>query len=284
MLKLRLTTFSLALGLLTACGGAGSTASTAEDDLVGEAAAHLVTADIVEIGEAESDEPAAAGADDAELDGLAEESADDLTTEPEAPVACDFGAARSRVRQSFDADQDGRLDPAERATLIADLADVAKGRRLGGLARRARHHHFARIRWAFDADGNRVLDEAERAELVVAMESRCELHQARMLERYDSNGDGVLDDAERLAGREARRLERKAKAEAFVARHDTDGDGQLSREERKAGRREELGAKRDALRARFDADGNGQLDEAEKAELKAAVRDRVANGRAMSEG
>lgn len=284
MLKLRLTTYALVLGMFSACGGAGSTASTTEDDLVGEAASYLVTADIVEAGEAESDEPAAAGADDADLDGLAEESADDMTTEPEAPVACDFGAARSRVRQAFDADGDGRLAPAERAALIADLADVREGRRLGGLARRARAHHFARIRWAFDADNNRVLDEAERAELVVAMESRCELHQARMLERYDSNGDGVLDEAERLAGREARRAERKARAEAFVARHDTDGDGQLSREERKAGRREELGAKRDALRARFDADGNGQLDEAEKAALKAAVRDRVAHGRDMSEG
>lgn len=281
------TTLSLtfALSLFSACGGA-SNDDQVEQDVVGEGAAYLVTADIEETGDEANDETAAAGADDADLDGLADESADDLGAEPvtEGAETCDFGAAKRRVRAAFDADGDGRLSPEERATLIAELDDVAKARKIGVLARKKRHHNHARARWAFDVNGDRVLDEAERAELVTAMESRCALRRARALERFDANGDGTLDDAERTAAREARRAAAKERHEAFVARHDADGDGQLSREERKAGRRADLAAKRDAVRARFDVDGDGTLSSSELEALKAAVRDRIANGTRMSDG
>jgi len=263
---------SCALGAFAACGGATSPADE-ESDVIGEGAAYLASTETEEAGEDVADENAVAGAEDSEVDAVAEESSEDMGGDStiEGPEGCDFGGARGRIKAAFDANGDGRLDATERATLIAEVQDSGRANRIRVLVRHHRHHAFARLRWAFDVDGSGSLDAAERADLVAAMEARCEIKKARI----DTNSDGQIDAAERLAAHEARRTAARARWEAFLAEHDTDGDGQLSREERHAGRREDLGEKRDRVKDRFDANDDGHLDDAEKDALKAAIRDRI---------
>jgi hypothetical protein len=90
-----------------------------------------------------------------------------------APAGAD--PARPRLRDRFDLNHDGRLDPAERAAMRAFI--------------------YARLLRRFDLDGDGRLSPGEVPPRIAAR-----------LRRFDRNGDGWVDPAEILLGpRRARR-------------------------------------------------------------------------------
>jgi len=100
---------------------------------------------------------------------------------------------RQAIMERFDADGNGRLDPAER-----QAAREAMGKR----------RHRARLQ-QFDTDGDGTLNDAERAAAAAHMRERVSANP-RAMERLDTDGDGVLSDAEWEVGR-ARFMERMEK-------------------------------------------------------------------------
>ncbi|MBI4818453.1 MAG: hypothetical protein HY791_19460 [Deltaproteobacteria bacterium] len=288
--SIKISTFkSIALsavfGLGVACGGTATENLDDDTVAVGEAEAYLTVSE---------EDPAVAeeaigGMDDSTIEGAVDE---EVSTEPSAddavePASCELGGRRARILAQYDVNQDGKLDRAERQTLRADLEASGEDHpRIKALVKHFRRAVIKRVHWAFDINGDHVLDDAERQELLDALQSRCEVRKARLLERFDANGDGQLDQAERQAVKEARKARLLAKRQEVLAEFDANGDGKLDLQERRAWRQSVIEAwktKRQQIKAEFDANGDGTLDETERAALKAAIRERVANGRGAQE-
>lgn len=255
---------------LTACQGALS-----QDELAtGEAAAALTASDegeqlTQEAVAVEAPAEVAQGADDA------------VALDEEAPPAfCDFEGRRQQVLATYDADHDGRLGAAERQTLRSELT---QGERL--LARFAVRHRaraLPRLHWVFDADGDHQLSPDERTAMIDALQARCERLRDRALATADANHDGRLDESERAQLSAALHAKAATVRQALLARFDANGDGRLDDAERQQLRNDLLArwqARKAQLVARYDTNGDGQLSPQEAAPLKAAIAQRIAEGR-----
>lgn len=273
----------LAASLALAAGVGCSQLPTDTELLEATGAAALVASE----DEGDVAEASAAGLTDGELSAAADESATsdvdrDPVTESASFDACDFSARRERIRRAYDANGDGRLDPAELAALREDLSERVESRlglRFGRLLPFVRHMAFRRVKWAFDVNGDGRLDREERMALVLALEHRCQVIRQRILAEFDANGDGRLGLEELAAARAAFRERLAARRAEVLARYDVNGNGVLDPDEREALRQDlvaRLQARREAILAEFDANGNGVLDPDEIAALKQAIRERVA--------
>lgn len=135
---------------------------------------------------------------------------------------------RQRMLERFDANHDGKLDAAERATARAEWAkrggpkgereyaeyrefrEFRQFRHWKKMAKKKQHHRHERMRSAmlqrFDHDGDHRLNDAERAEARAAGKQGRERFQAtrqEALERFDANHDGKLDPTERQGMQQA---------------------------------------------------------------------------------
>jgi hypothetical protein len=134
---------------------------------------------------------------------------------------------REGILKQYDADGDGKLNPAERSAAREAMQKLRKGPGPGerpGFRPQAkggpRDPAFQRgyLMGKFDANGDGKLDETERAAAKAAMEQRMRAGAERQLERLktvDTDGDGKISDAEWAAAREkmqAWRQERGPKA------------------------------------------------------------------------
>lgn len=119
---------------------------------------------------------------------------------------------RAATLKQFDADGDGKLNPAERAAAREAMQKMRKGpgerpgfrpHTKGG----PRDPAFQRgyLLGKFDKDGDGKLDETERAAAKAEMDQRMRTMAERRLERLksvDTDGDGKISDAEWAAARE----------------------------------------------------------------------------------
>ncbi len=214
------------------------------------------------------------GAPDDDLEGAAEEDADEsLVDEVSLHGDCSLAGFRQRVLEKYDIDGDGQLSRAEKAALVEDMGPLPRLR-----LRWARHHRHLRLRWIYDADESRRLSEEERQQLREDLQVRCENRKAQLLTKFDSDEDGILSEAELQAARAALIERRQARRQEILAQYDADGDGQLGPEERQqlvADTKARRELRRQELREEFDTDGSGNLDEAERTALRQALRSRV---------
>lgn len=134
------------------------------------------------------------------------------TAQDKKPVDQSRAQQREATLKKFDADGDGKLNPAERAAAREAMQKLRKGpgerpgfkpQAKGG----PRDPAFQRgyLMGKFDANGDGKLDETERAAAKAAMEQRLRTGAERQLERLksvDTDGDGKISDAEWAAGRE----------------------------------------------------------------------------------
>jgi Ca2+-binding EF-hand superfamily protein len=194
---------------------------------------------------------------------------------------------RAKVKEKYDANDDGKLGPRERAKAHQDLNAKVKERREAAKAR-------------FDKDGDGKLSSEERKNAAAALKK---FHHkkyfqawkkkhpklwAKALKKYDADGDGKLNESERKAFREACQDRREAIKDKF----DKDGDGKLNSEERVALRKAlarhrhkkhfllwkknhpKLWAK---VLKKYDTDGDGKLAEGERKALVEAIKERREN-------
>ena len=134
---------------------------------------------------------------------------------------------REATLKNFDADGDGKLNPAERAAAREAMQKIRNGPGPGerpGFKTQTKggpsFPPFQRgyLMGRFDANSDGKLDETERAAAKAAMEQRRHAGAERQLERLksvDTDGDGKISDAEWAAAREkmqAWRQERGPKA------------------------------------------------------------------------
>lgn len=241
--------------------------------------------DVLQSAEALSTESTASDpVEDAVLtEGDVDEASSEAAEQDDAPAPLDVGCGlrrsfRDRVKDSFDKNNDGKLDASERADLKDALGNHPRMKlELAKIGIKARHAVFTRLTWAYDVDGNGSLDTSERAALASAVEHRCEERRERVLASFDADNDGKLDDGELRAALLARVQSRVAKIRAIAGKLDTNGDGKLDEGERAAVRadlRARYLARRAEVKAKFDVNGDGKLDDAEIAALKAAIRAR----------
>jgi len=163
----------------------------------------------------------------------------------------------------------------------------------------------------FDKNGDGRIDDDERIDAREAMRAGQNDRKmaggspqlrARMLERFDKNQDGRLDDTERAEAQKAARergigmeteksrpmarLPEGRLREEALKRFDANGDGQLDESER-AEMRKALGdrlAENPQVIQRFDKNGDGRLDESERAAARAAMQQRMKAGPAGKAG
>lgn len=251
---------------------------TEEEALVGEAGAAITVAQ--ETGDVTAD--AAGAEDEAEVTSNGDAAAELPSAPDDSTGVCDFTAHRARVLARYDANGNGRLDPAERKGLKDDVH--ARGNHLFaqrfGLGHRV--HVMKRLRWVFDVDADGSLSSDERTAMVDALEARCQRLHAKIVARFDVNADGKLDEAEKQAARAAWQARIDAARQEILGRYDTNGNGTLEGEERKnfrAARIAAFVARRAEVVARFDANHDGSLDAAEKLALKQSIIQRIIEGR-----
>jgi hypothetical protein len=155
--------------------------------------------------------------------GFAQADAPAATTPP-PPAPGEHRPWREEMLQRFDANHDGQLDDAERATAraawqkrMAERGGPGAEFHGGGHPHRhwrkmmrMRHWRRMHLRHAmlrrFDRDGDHRLSEAERADARKAgeeMRARFQANRRQMLERFDANHDGRLDENERKGVRDA---------------------------------------------------------------------------------
>lgn len=185
------------------------------------------------------------------------------------------------------------MTPAPAENRPAAMAGAARGKRAAEMLQR------------YDKNGDGRIDDDERIDAREAMRAARSERQmadgsrplrARMLEQFDKNKDGLLDDEERAAAQKAireRGLGMKAeqarpmartpggrlRAEA-LKRFDANGDGQLDESERAEMRkaRGDRLAENPQIIQRFDKNGDGKLDESERAAARAAMQQRMQAG------
>lgn len=168
--------------------------------------------------------------------------------------------------EKFDADGDGELSDAEKAT-AKEAMQAHRAERRAAME--------ARLLPRFDDNNNGVLDDSEWAtikEIVGPMmkdrgerAQRAKKHMKKLaVERFDADGDGELNEAEKAAAK-AHFEQRKA---AMIERFDADGDGKLTGEERKAAHQHHR------ERRMLDVNRDGSIDELDAQ----AVTERFAAG------
>jgi len=173
------------------------------------------------------------------------------------------GERRRAMRDSYDLDGDGTIDPQERR---AAFEAMRKQRQEQMLSR-------------YDADGDGKLDEQERQSMMQArrgegnaMRQATEQWRIRL---FDEDGDGRLGEAEQAASREftmkfteiGRRLRRRSM--------DIDGDGEVSDEERRAAGRQWRRTGFEMMirvASEMDTDGDGKVSPQERDEFGRRVR------------
>ena len=132
-------------------------------------------------------------------------------------------AERGAMLERYDANNNGQLDPEEKAAFERD--------------REARRAEFMK---QADTDGDGTLSEAEKDAAREKFPHKGRRHRGgremrgRMLEKYDVNKNGQLDADER----EAAKRDHQARRAEMLQRFDADGDGKLSDSERDAMRQE----------------------------------------------
>lgn len=279
MKNLRKTLLTLSLTAVSLGGLACQSGTmTEEETLVGEASAALTVAE--ESGDVTAD--AVGGESATELAARGDEAAALPQSSGEADGVCDLGARRARVLARYDANGNGRLDPAERQALKDDL-EARVGHPVAlrfGLAHRA--FVIKRLRWVFDSNSDGTLSSDERTAMVDALEARCERIRANVLARFDANGDGALDATERQAAKDALVARIQAKRQQVLSQYDANGNGVLDEGERLQLRDDRIAAfqaRRAEVVAQFDANHDGTLDDAEKTALKQAIVQRLTDGR-----
>jgi hypothetical protein len=276
MNHLSLATIS-ALALFAAAGCSASTATPAGSEDTLDTASALSS-------ESTSTDPVEDGVvSDGDVDGA---SAEAVEAGFDAPRPLDLGCGirksiRERIKEHFDANGDGKLEPSERAALKDALGDHARGKiELAKLGVMVRHHVWKRIVWAYDVDDSGSLDAGERADLASAVQARCEARKVRVLANWDANKDGQLDDGELKAAIDAFVKARREAAMKLLAKIDTNDDHVIDAAERAAAKQafmDRYAAKRDAVKAKYDVNGDGKLDESELAALKSDIRARFEN-------
>jgi Ca2+-binding EF-hand superfamily protein len=138
------------------------------------------------------------------------------------------GERHAKMIERFDADGDGKLSDAERAT--------AKQTWLAENPEKAAKHAEKIKR--FDKDGDGQLNDTERAAAKSEMKGRGEKFRERAIKRFDKNGDGVLNKRERAHAREVAQAHHRGRLhERLVQKFDKDGDGRLNDAERSEARK-----------------------------------------------
>ena len=222
----------------------------------------------------------------------------------------DKGKFFERMVKEFDADGDGKLSDAERATAVR-AAEQFIGRMKERGDGRGRPE-FGDALKRFDKDGDGQLSDDEKAAAVKArgefgkqgQPGRLNLNDPPefVLKRFDKDGDGKLNEDEKKAVTEAMAKfpggpPGMPNREEMVKRFDKDGDGKLNESEEAAARAEmekrrgagggaaggltpgegkpqESKLQKDELIKKFDKDGDGQLNADEKAAARAAFQNR----------
>lgn len=153
------------------------------------------------------------------------------------PAASGDQPIRQRMLERFDANHDGKLDDAERATVRAEWQKHAgESRARGGRGGSEGRHDLAEYR------EYREFRQFQRwKKMAKQQHRRHERMRSAMLERFDHDGDHRLNDAERGEARAA---------------------GQRARERFQAGRKQAL--------ERFDANHDGKLDATERQGMQQA--------------
>lgn len=271
------TLFSVSILTLASVAGCAANTDTSDADEVLETAQAMSSESTGE----DPVEDAIGGSGD--VDGAAAEAEESGF---DAPQPLDLGcgvrkAMRTRIKEHFDADGDGKLDASERQELMETIGDHPRAKlAFAKLGVKVRHHVWKRIVWAYDADGSGSLEKEEKVALAKAVAARCEARKERILANWDKDGDGNLDDGEM---RDAIAAHMKARRERFVtllAKIDTNDDKQIDASERAAAKDALVAryqAKREEIKAKYDANGDGSLDETEIAALKADIRERFEN-------
>ena len=279
MKNLRKSLLTLSLTAVSLGGLACQSGTMTQDEtLVGEASSALTVAE--ESGDVTADAVGAESA--AELSANGDESAALPESPGDADGVCDFGARKARVLARYDANGNGRLDPAERQALKDDL-EARVGHPLAvrfGLEHRA--FVMKRLHWVFDSNNDGSLSSDERTAMIDALEARCERIRANVLAHFDANGDGTLDATERQAAKDALIARIQAKRQQLLTQYDANGNGVLDDGERLQLRDDRVAAfqaHRAEVVAQFDADHDGALDDAEKTALKQAIVQRIIDGR-----
>ena len=272
---LRKTLLTLSLSALAGCQGG---AMTEDETLVGEASSALTVAE--ESGDVTAD--AVGGESSTELSASGDEASLLPQTPGEADGFCDLNARRARVLARYDANDDGRLGPAERQALKDDLVARA-GHPIAvrfGLMHRA--HVIKRLQWVFDSNLDGTLSADERTAMVDALEARCVRIRANVIARFDANGDGSLDAAEKQAAKDAFVARVQALRQQVLTQYDVNSNGVLEETERAQLRSDRIAAfqaRRAMVVAQFDVNDDGVLDDAEKTALKQAITQRIIDGR-----
>ncbi len=128
------------------------------------------------------------------------------------PVDSSRAQMRGATFKQFDADEDGKLNPEERAAAREAMQKLRKGpdERPGVMPQakggpRAPAFQRGYLMGKFDQDGDGKLYETERATAKATMEQRMRTGAERQLERLNSvdvDGDGKISDTEWAAARE----------------------------------------------------------------------------------
>jgi hypothetical protein len=279
MKNLRKTLLTLSLTAVSFTGLACQSGAMTEDQtLVGEASSALTVAE--ESGDVTAD--AVGGENATELAASGDEAAALPENPADADGVCDLDARRTRVLAHYDANGNGRLDPAERQALKADL-EARVGHPLAvrfGLAHRA--FVMKRLHWVFDSNNDGSLSSDERTAMIDALEARCERIRANVLAHFDANGDGTLDATEKQAAKDALVARLQARRQQLLTQYDANGNGALDEAERLQLRDDRIAAfqaHRAEVVAQFDLNHDGTLDDAEKTALKQAIVSRIIEGR-----
>lgn len=175
---------------------------------------------------------------------------------------------KAEMLQRYDVNQNGSLDPAERAALKQD-----EKLRIGRLRAQIAASRAATLeRW--DANKNGVLDPGEKEALKKDRDVRIQRLRARAFAKYDTNHNGVLDPSEEEAFAQARARLQKARGMA-LQRYDANKNGTLDPGERtrmRADRQAWLQRLQAQILARFDTNRNGVLDPEEKEAMRSLLR------------
>ena len=130
-----------------------------------------------------------------------------------------------RLREKFDADKDGKLDPEEAKLARQEFRRIDEERRAQTLKK-------------YDVNGNGQLDEEELATMRKEWSSRLDHAKDDTRKKFDTNGDGTLDDAEKAAAEAVMREKWQQRRTEILKRFDTNGDGALSDEEKARAKKE----------------------------------------------
>ncbi len=180
-------------------------------------------------------------------------------------------ALRKRLLQAHDADDNGRLEGAERVKALAALGAAAPADRTpNDLPPGTSRTRGAWIR-PYDTDGDGTLSQAEADAAAARLK---DVWRRQMLERFDTDGDGQLSDAERKARRAYWRNRDRGQRKQWMLRYfDDDGDGEISQAERESFKK--LGQSwkqfgQEIRRLALDTDGDGKVGKIEQAAVVAA--------------